>query len=188
MRRALLTVLSLVWLATVLACTGIGGPLFHLSGEFRIFRSDHGDYHLFQHNSGVIGGHVEGVAFDDRFILLRRDVSVPLQQPKHRLTGKIEFWVVEVESGKRHGPYTEAEFAAARERLSVPAGLVLEPIDEVWLRQDVGEARRRAGVAWMKRALLLALVVALFFTGKRVLRRLRRACRPRPSAAAGRGL
>src|SRR4051794_2521074 len=130
MRRAILAAASLVGLATILACTGIGSPLFPLPGELSIHRSDHGDYHLFHRNSGLVGGHVEALAFDDRFVLLKPDVAVPLQQPHHRLTGTIEYWVVEVESARRHGPYAEADFAAARERLGVPAGLVLEPIDD----------------------------------------------------------
>jgi hypothetical protein len=175
MRRAMLAVLSLTWLAMILACTGIGRLLFSLSsGEFSIHRTDHGDYQLFHRNAGIIGGHVEGLAFDDRFILLKRNVCVPLRQPKHRLTGVIEFWVVEVESGKRHGPYPEAEFATVRQRLSVPAALVLEPIDDIWLRLDYSEARRRAATKWIKGALILALVVVVAFTGRSVLRRLRR--------------
>jgi hypothetical protein len=187
MRHAVLAALSLVWLTAVLACTGIGRPLFPLSDELSIHRTDYGDYQLFHRNAGIIGGHVEGLAFDGRFILLRRDVCVPLEQPHHRLTGVIEYWVVEVESARRHGPYTEAEFAAARERLGVPANLVLEPPDDVWVRLDSHEARRRAAHLWMKRALLLALVVLLFFTGKSALRRLRRRYRAGRVAAAGRG-
>jgi hypothetical protein len=187
MRRTVLAVLSLVWLATVLACTGIGRLLFHLPGEFSIHRTDNGDYQLFHRNAGIIGGHTEGIAFDDRFILLRRNVCVPLEQPNHRLTGVIEYWVVEIESAQRHGPYTEAELAAAREGLGVPDTFVLEPLDDVWLRHDQGEARRRAAHTWMKQALGLALVVLLFFTGKSVLRRLRRGDRAGPIAAADRG-
>jgi hypothetical protein len=174
MRRALLVVVSLVCLGTILACTGIGRPLFALPSEFSLHRTDYGDYQVFHRNSGIIGGHVEGLAFDDRFILLKRAVCEHLQQPRHRLTGVIEFWVVEVERDKRHGPYTEAEFAAVRERLRVPAELVLEPSDDVWLRQDVGEARRRAAYRWMRRALSLALLVLVCLTARSALRRLRR--------------
>jgi hypothetical protein len=112
---------------------------------------------------------------------------VPLEQPHHRLTGVIEYWVVEVESVRRHRPYTEAEFAAARERLGVPVTLELEPTDDVWVRQDKAEARRRAAHAWMKRALSLTLIVLVLFAGKSALRRLRRGRRAEPVAAADRG-
>jgi hypothetical protein len=186
MRRAILAALSLVWLATILACTGIGRPLFPLPGEFSIHRTDHGDYQLFHRNGGTIGGHVVGLAFDDRFILLQRDVCVPLRQPHHRLTGVIEFWVVEVGTARRHGPYTEAEFAAARQRLGVPANLVLEPPDDVWARVDPAEARRRAANLWMKRGSVPALIVLLFFTGRSALRRLRRRYHAKQAVAADR--
>jgi hypothetical protein len=173
MRRVLLAVLSVAGLAAILACTGIGRILFPLPGEFSLHRTDHGDYQVCHRNAGIIGGHVEELAFNDRFILLKRNVCVPLQQPNHRLTGVIEFWVVEIESEKRHGPYTEAEFATVRERLRVPVGLVLEPIDDVWVRQDPSEARRRTAYRWMKRGLSLALVVLVLFVGRSILRHTR---------------
>jgi hypothetical protein len=73
--RALLIVLCVVWVAMILACTGAGGKWLDLPGGQAVHRSDHWDYYC-HGNNGVpqVGGHITDVGFDDRFILLRRDV------------------------------------------------------------------------------------------------------------------
>jgi hypothetical protein len=142
-RRPLLIALCIAWTATTLACTGAGGKWIDLPGGLAVFRSDHRDYYFSQHGGdSTIGGHITDVGFDERFVLLRRDLAAYdyHPKPKHRLTGKIEFYVVVVSPPKRHGPFTEAEFGAARERLGVPAGLALEPTDTV--RDRVGPPRQ----------------------------------------------
>jgi hypothetical protein len=148
MRRLLLGSLCGVWIAMLLACTGAGGKWIDLPDGKSISRSDDWDYY-FDGKAGVpgVGGHITDVGFDDRFILLRRDVSRHVRRRRwngrlrrdYELTGVVEYYIVELGTPKRHGPLTEAEFAAARGRLGVPAGLTLEPTDKV--RARVGPPR-----------------------------------------------
>lgn len=157
-RRRLLIALCVVWAAMILACTGAGGKWFDLPGEHSITRSDNWDYYFALGPVEQIRGHITHVGFDDRFILLRRDVCKRIDESRrrrHELTGVIEYYIVEVsprapggrltqadfaaEAKRTHGPFTEAEFAAARERLGVPAELALEPTDAV--RSRVGPPR-----------------------------------------------
>jgi hypothetical protein len=143
MPRWLMIGLCVVWLATVLACTGAGGKWFDLPGGQAIYRSDYRDYYFYGEN-GVpqVRGHITDVGFDHRFILLRRDVCRQIdgeRQRRHDLTGVIEFYIVEVAPLKLHGPFTEAKLGAARERLAVPTDLALGPTDKV--RSRVGPPR-----------------------------------------------
>src|SRR5262245_12784664 len=143
MRRGLLTGVCIIWTVMILACTGAGGKWFDLPGGQSISRSDYWDYY-FDGNNGVrqIGGHITEVGFDHQFILLRRDVCKRIDRRRfdgrtkltYELTGAVEFYIMEVSPPKLHGPLTEAEFRAARERLGVPAELPLEPTDKVRAR------------------------------------------------------
>jgi hypothetical protein len=136
MQRRVLIGVCVVWAVVLVSCTGAGGKWFDLPGGQAIYRSDYRDYY-FSNNAGgpYVDAHITDVAFDDRFILLRRDVSEHYSdpKPKYRLTGKIEFYIVDVSvsPAKKHGPFTEAEFGPARERLGVPPDLRLEPTDTV---------------------------------------------------------
>jgi Protein of unknown function (DUF3997) len=132
MRHALLITLSLVWLAMIVACTGAGRSLFDLPGGFYMVQTDAHDYHLFKSvepgggGSSFVGGHITDLGFDSRYIILRRDVAEYPSHTEYRLTGAIEFWIVDIGSAMPHGPFTEREFAAARQRLGVPPKLRLE--------------------------------------------------------------
>lgn len=129
MRRTVLVASCLTWLAMVLACTGAAATVFAMPGGFSLFQTDHHDYWLWRNSSSEIPGHVTHIGYDDRHIVLRRDVAEYPSHTQYRLTGRIEFWVVEVGTAARHGPYTEEELGAARERLGVRPGLRLEPSD-----------------------------------------------------------
>src|SRR4051812_46448530 len=101
-RRAVLVTMCLAWLAITLACTGAATRLFDVPGGFYLFQTDHHDYRLFQSvgpNAGGIGfvdGHITHVGFDARHVLLRRDAAEYPTHTQYRLTGRIEFWIVDV--------------------------------------------------------------------------------------------
>jgi hypothetical protein len=106
--------------------------LFDVPGGFYLFQTDHHDYHLFQSagpnagGSSFIGGHITHIGFDAQHVVLRRDVAEYPTHTQYRLTGKVEYWVVEIAAAKTHGPYTEEQFTAAREQLGVQPSLRLE--------------------------------------------------------------
>ncbi len=142
MRRPLLTGLCVVWAAIILACTGAGGKRVELPGGQAIDRSDYRYYYSRGTNPGMsVDEHITDVGFDDRFILMRRDVRKCYWDsgPKYRRTEVIEFYILEISPPKRYGPFTEAEFGAARKQVGVPEGVVLEPTDKV--RARVGPPR-----------------------------------------------
>ena len=141
MRRRILAVMCAIWAVTILACTGATATVLALPGGLFVHQDDYWVWSLGRANpnDGLVGGHITKVGFDDRFVLIRADdyetYHDDRRKPKFRLTGKVvHFYVVEVSPTQVHGPFTEAQFDAARIRLGVPVGLTLEPADEVRLR------------------------------------------------------
>src|SRR5436190_23102779 len=98
MRRAVLAAVIVIWIGLILGCTGAARHLFDVPGEFSLLKTDYRDHALFHRNGGFLGGHVVGIAFDERFILIERDVCVQpteRRRPEPRLTGLIEVWIGE---------------------------------------------------------------------------------------------
>ena len=120
---------ALLLLAVTFAPGCIGGAVFakeRLVGRFAMWAVDGlSDNSVVEESEDgraarvLIPPTVFAVGFDDRFIIAKR-------HPKsghHIDRSTTEFFVVAVSEGQVHGPVDQAEFAALRARLGVPASL-----------------------------------------------------------------
>jgi hypothetical protein len=109
---------------------GNGYSLGRTSGVYVVI-SPRGGY---SSESEIIGTRILECGFDSRFVIAKRlDInSIPeeqwgdaLQNPDPKF---IDYWIIETEQRKRHGPLNEAQFHELRTKLRVPPALKLHDI------------------------------------------------------------
>jgi hypothetical protein len=109
---------------------GNGYSLGRTSGVYVVISPQRG----YSSDSEIIDTRILECGFDTRFVVAKRlDIkSIPeerwgdaLQNPDPQ---HIDYWIIETEQKKRHGPLTEAQFHETRAKLGVPPGLQLRDI------------------------------------------------------------
>jgi hypothetical protein len=137
-RRGVIFVLGLAWLLTIIACVGAARELYKVTDKYYLMMSDNHDYILMQRVSstgggvGSVNGHITDLGFDARHILVRRDLAMLIDESSgrtYKLTGKIEYWIVDLAKENEHGPFRIKQFDIEREKLGVNRSLKLYPSD-----------------------------------------------------------
>lgn len=131
-RRVLLAAMLSVWAAFVLAC-GVTDYSYDLPGDYRVWHP-HGNCTSILGPSGdpgqpAVGSLVVGVAWDERYVLIRQERIVP-DRPGSchgRGLGEYQFWVLDTRERARLGPFDKEQFASLRAALGIAPGLELRP-------------------------------------------------------------
>jgi hypothetical protein len=109
---------------------GNGYGLSRTSGVYVVISPRRG----YSSESEIIDTRILECGFDSRFVIAKRlDIkSIPeerwgdaLEDPDPQF---IDYWIIETEQRKRHGPLTEGQYFEARTRLGIPSELKLRDI------------------------------------------------------------
>lgn len=131
-RRVLLAALLSMGAALILSC-GVTDYSCDLPGGYRVWHP-HGNCTSILGPSGdpsqpAVGSLVVGVAWDERYVLVRQERIVP-DRPGSchgRGLGEYQFWVLDTRERARLGPFDEGQFRTRRAELGIAPELELRP-------------------------------------------------------------